>query len=96
MDSFNDCTSLFNVCIVITAGILCGVASWGIEAYTFRRQRPFADFSQEEIRMAFRYAPEQRAAIVNRGTMSRQELGLLHQLNLQRIDAELKRRGVAL
>jgi hypothetical protein len=65
-------------------------------AYATRRQRPFSAYTNEEIRMAFRYAPEQRAPMVNRGTMSRLELGLLHRLNLQRIDAELKRRGIVM
>lgn len=59
---------------------------------SYTRQRPLSEYSREDFRLAFRFAPERRAEIVNRGTMSRNEFIELQQLNLDRLQAEMKRR----
>lgn len=61
--------------------------------YRYNRQIPLSEYTCEDFHLAFRFAPERRAEIVNRGSMSRNEFFELQKLNMERIDAELRRRG---
>lgn len=78
------------VLAVISLIVFVGAIAW----HQARRQRPLTEFTRGDFQLAFRFAPEERAKVVNRGSMSRLEFVQLQKLNLRRITAELARRGV--
>jgi hypothetical protein len=80
---------------VIIAIVILAPLAWVVSTYSFRRQRPLSEFSNQELTRAFRFVPEAGAETVKRGTMSRHEFTCLQKLNLLRINNELKRRSVS-
>jgi hypothetical protein len=84
--------TLMNIVYLLLAA---GFAVFIFLAYESRRQRPLAEFGKGMVQMALRYAPEQRAGVERRGSISRHQLAVLIKLNLKRIDAELQRRVAA-
>jgi hypothetical protein len=87
---------LTNIFLLLAFGaITVFVMPRALRFYRNAQQRPLAEYSTADMNLAFRFAPEERAAIVNRGTMSRAEFIQLQKLNVRRIDEELKRRGLA-
>lgn len=75
---------------VVGLGALFG---WALLTFDYRRQRPLSEYNKKDFDLAFKFAPDKRVSIVNRGTMSKYEFIELQKLNLRRVDEELARRG---
>jgi hypothetical protein len=86
-----------NDLFLLLAVAVVAILGWApaVHLYQNKRQRPLAEFSKADLQLAFRYAPDERAKVFNRGTMSRAEFIRLQKLNLRLVDEELKRRGAA-